>query len=113
MITVDVIYAENKKRGFVVSGHAEYAEPGMDIVCAGVSTLVFTTINSLDEFLSFKMNVSVDEDEGVISCIFEEELDEKSSLLINSMLYGLRDIQLNYGEQFLRVNDQEVIKWLS
>ena len=28
-----------------VSGHAEYAPKGHDIVCAGVSTLVYTLIN--------------------------------------------------------------------
>lgn len=30
-------------------GHAEYAEPGKDIVCAAVSILVFTLIESIDE----------------------------------------------------------------
>ncbi|MGB9791440.1 MAG: ribosomal-processing cysteine protease Prp [Thermacetogeniaceae bacterium] len=38
--------------GFKVKGHAGYAKRGEDIVCAGVSALVLTTIQSLDRFLS-------------------------------------------------------------
>ena len=32
--------------GFRMTGHAEYAEYGSDIVCAAVSVLVINTINS-------------------------------------------------------------------
>lgn len=34
---------------FIVGGHAEYAEKGKDIVCAGVSTLVNTLANIVRE----------------------------------------------------------------
>lgn len=111
MITVDVIFDENhNRRGFVVSGHAEYADNGYDIVCAGVSVLVFTCINSLEKLLGFKMNTGVDEESGLISCIFEEDLSEKAALLVDSMLIGLRDIEKDYGNRYLKVNDQEVSK---
>lgn len=109
MITVDVIYNDdNLKQGFVVSGHAEYAEQGEDIVCAGVSALVFTTINSLDSLLQSDINLSVDEETGLISCIFKSEPTEKEELLINSLILGLLDIEKNYGNKFLTVNVQEV-----
>lgn len=111
MITVDVIFDDNhNKRGFVVSGHAEYAENGYDIVCAGVSALTFTCINSMDELLGIDMNVSVDEESGLISCIFNNVMSEKALLLFESMLIGLRDIEENYGNRYLIVNDQEVSK---
>lgn len=34
---------------FYVTGHADYAERGKDIVCAAVSALTFTLYNSLQE----------------------------------------------------------------
>ena len=36
--------------GFRMTGHAEYAEYGSDIVCAAVSVLVINTINSVEIF---------------------------------------------------------------
>lgn len=112
MITVDVIYDDsNIRRGFVVSGHAEYANPGEDIVCAGVSALTFTTLNALDALVNADMDVNMDEDDNSISCIFNGTIDEKSNLLIDAMLMGLKDIESNYGNKFLTVNVQEVEKW--
>lgn len=35
--------------GVHVNGHAEYAESGLDIVCAGVSALVIAIANGLEE----------------------------------------------------------------
>lgn len=31
-------------------GHADFAENGKDIVCAGASTLLYTLANTLEEF---------------------------------------------------------------
>lgn len=109
MITVDVIYDENNnKQGFVVSGHAEYADAGEDIVCAAVSALVFTTINSLDELLNSDINLSVDDETGLISAIFRNPISHDEELLFNSMLLGLLDIEKNYGDKFLKVKVSEV-----
>ena len=35
---------------FLLFGHAEYADAGEDIVCAGISVLVINTINALGMF---------------------------------------------------------------
>ena len=40
---------DNEITGFDFSGHAGFAESGNDIVCAAVSALVFTTVNSIDQ----------------------------------------------------------------
>ena len=50
MINVSLFEDSNKNVvGFEVSGHAEYADPGMDIVCSAVSALTITVINSVEE----------------------------------------------------------------
>ena len=49
MIHVTIFCNEDKECvGFQTEGHAEYAEPGEDIICAAVSILVINTINSIE-----------------------------------------------------------------
>ena len=47
--------------GFRMTGHAEYAEYGSDIVCAAVSVLVINTINSVEKFTDDEFNSAVHE----------------------------------------------------
>ena len=35
--------------GFVMEGHAGYADPGEDIVCAAVSSVAYMTANTITE----------------------------------------------------------------
>lgn len=39
---------DRKSQTLTVKGHSGYAEKGKDIVCAGVSTLVYMLVNSCD-----------------------------------------------------------------
>lgn len=43
-----MIKIKKLENGVTIRGHAGYAEPGKDIVCAAVSTLVATFINVYD-----------------------------------------------------------------
>ncbi len=47
MIHITIKKKDNKYHYIKVEGHAEYAEPGFDIVCASVSCICITTINAL------------------------------------------------------------------
>ncbi len=51
-------------------GHAGYAEEGQDIVCAAVSALIITTVNSLEKFTDDKFDVQ--EKDGFVSIHFTE-----------------------------------------
>lgn len=55
-------------QGFTCSGHAGYAAYGEDIVCAAVSALVINTINSLEEITGEEMEVTAEENSGLIRC---------------------------------------------
>lgn len=46
--------------GFVISGHAG-GRFGQDIVCAGVSSAVMLTINTMTDFLHCRCSVRIDE----------------------------------------------------
>ena len=47
MITVNVKKKDDVVNYIKISGHAEYAEEGFDIVCASVSSIAITTVNAL------------------------------------------------------------------
>ena len=90
-------------------GHADYAKKGQpDILCAAISALVIGTINSLEELAGERMTVKTDEATGFIRCNFESSLQEKSSFLLDSMVFSLENLSREYGAEYLQVNYEEV-----
>ena len=78
-----------------ISGHADYAEEGFDIVCASVSSIAITTVNAL---------ISIDED-----CLVYSEADglleigilrhdEVIDKLIDNMISLLTQLSLDYKD---------------
>ena len=57
MITIKVRKKNGSYEEFISKGHAGYAEAGQDIVCAAVSALIITTVNSLEKFTDDKFDV--------------------------------------------------------
>ncbi len=57
MITAEFYYKQSKLCGFMIKGHAGYAENGNDIVCASVSSAVQLVCNIITE--SFKVNADI------------------------------------------------------
>ena len=94
--------------GFNLIGHAEYGDIGEDIVCAGISILAINTINSLEKLASVQPSLTINEEEGLMDCRFFGQGNEKSALLIDSMILGLKGIRKQYGEQYLDLTFEEV-----
>ncbi len=90
MIAVSV-----RKGGIEISGHANYAEAGKDIVCAGVTALVQTLIGSLK-------NLTRDEIEYEISPgradIYYGDPSEEGKLLVDAFFIGICMIADEYPE---------------
>jgi len=84
------------ERGFEADSHSGFAEKGKDIVCAAVSILTFTTINSIEGLTDDHPEVTVDEEQCVIRCLFPEEPGEKSRLLLKSYEIGIKSITEEY-----------------
>jgi hypothetical protein len=78
-------------------GHAGFDQSGRDIVCAAISILVINTINSIEELAAEKIIVDADEKAGTIECHFPNEINEKATLLMDSMVLGLKGIEHDYG----------------
>ncbi len=94
-------------------GHAEYAKKRLfgkepDILCAAISTLVISTMNSLEELAGEKLTVVSNEETGFIKCDFDGILQPKSVFLMDSMVFSLENLSKKYGEQYLQVKFEEV-----
>ena len=94
MIKIKTIYNDGKLSDIKVTGHANFADYGKDIVCASVSSIVITSVNLAleidEESISYEQSdglieVTINKDTEVINKIFEnminmlKELEEEYS----------------------------------
>ena len=106
---IHVTIFQNKYKecvGFQTEGHAEYADPGQDIVCAAASILVINTINAIEEFTEDAF--TCDCKDGMIeSWEFTSDVSAGTDLLMDALMLGLRNIVKSYGTDYLQVADTE------
>ena len=109
MICVTIVQTKDKQiRAFQVSGHAGFAESGQDIVCSAVSALTITTINALEVYTSQPFEVDQDEEDGIITANFLDDLSHDAELLMKSLILGLRSIENEYNNEYIHVEFREV-----
>ena len=109
MICVKVYKTSDETvRKFELLGHAQFAEPGEDVVCAAVSALVLNTINSIESFTDERYVTECDEETGHILYEFREKPGPEAVLLVRSMLLGLQMIEESYGNDYINILSEEV-----
>lgn len=108
MTTVLIKKTDDGYKGFTCTGHAGYAESGSDIVCSAVSVLVINTINAMEAFANERMEVIAGEEDGVIDVTFVNPVNEKTKLLMDTMVLGLESIEKQYRKKYLRLKFEEV-----
>lgn len=69
-----------------ISGHAGYAEPGKDIVCAGVTALTQTLIQSIENLTDDKIEYRISP--GKVEVEYRN-LSGKSKTLVDSFFVGI------------------------
>lgn len=107
MITITVKKRNSSYMEFVSKGHAGYAEAGQDIVCAAVSALIITTVNSLETFTEEKFQA--EEKDGFVSIRFRDLPNtDQGKLLMDSLILGLTEIEHSYNNRYLTVKVKEV-----
>ena len=96
MIKVSIILSGEVVNGLEVKGHANFAEHGKDLVCAGVSCIITGGFNALNK-------EDVEEiilEEGYAKVIVNPE--SKSVDVINVILIQLQTIQESYPK-FIKI----------
>ncbi len=87
-------------QGFSSRGHAGYADPGEDIVCAAVSAITVGAVNSIESLTGVVMKSKMKD--GFLSArlrnVSEDAPHEKIQLLLESMQVMLVTIEESYGE---------------
>ena len=94
MVRVCVVSKNEAIKKITVNGHAGSARKGEDLVCAGVSSIVFGTLNALDKLALKSVNLQVSQ-QIVIEVL--NLLDEKCQLILQTMLIQLATIEEQYS----------------
>ncbi len=90
---IKVIYKNNN---ITISGHAGYKYAGEDIVCASVSSIVYTTINGILNINDKALKVTDNKEVFNIDILESDNITEK---LIKSMLDLLKELQRQYPDK--------------
>lgn len=101
MIIVTILrHSDNAIAGFEISGHAQYAKHGEDIVCAGVSAVTVGTVNSIEELTGVVMDSEMKHGflDAHLPSHVEPEAQEQVQLLLASMVVMLTSIECSYGK---------------
>ena len=106
MIKVKVVREGERVHSFSLSGHADFARKGQDIVCAGVSAVAFGSVNAILSLTNVKPKIDqAGKEGGYLEVTFPvTEEDEKVQLLIQAMLVSLQTIERDYGKYMKIIN---------
>ena len=96
MIKVNITGKNDK---IEILGHAMYDDFGKDIVCAGVSSIVITTINGILTFNKDFLKYEVGKDKFTIEILTHNEIVDN---LINNMINMLEELKEQY-EKYIEI----------
>ncbi|MDY5576300.1 MAG: ribosomal-processing cysteine protease Prp [Lachnospiraceae bacterium] len=99
--------SEGNYKGFSLLGHAGYDEAGKDIVCASVSILAISTVNSIEQITKDDIQYYTDEETGCLTCSFPGKINKGSKLLIDSFLFNLKQLRKDY-KKYIKISIKEV-----
>lgn len=102
MIKINVKRNNDAIYQVTIKGHANYDEFGKDIVCAAVSTMAITTVNSI---ISLDESIECVEKSGMldIKVIKDTEINNK---LLNNMINMLEELKKQYPKN-IEIRNEE------
>lgn len=81
-----------------ISGHAGFDTLGKDIVCASVSSIIYTTVNGILNINSKSINFSDNDEYMEINIISNDDVTQK---LINNMMDLLSELESKYPDNIM------------
>lgn len=94
MVKVKVVSKEELIQKIEIKGHANSGVIGQDLVCAGVSSITFGTLNALNEMT--KESVELIVDKSIIIKV-KNILDERCQIILQTMMIQLATIEEQYS----------------
>lgn len=85
-----MIRVHKQNNELCVFGHADYDVRGRDIVCAGVSTLIYTLAESLEVLTDAEIEYM---DDGKAVAIKWNALTKEVKLLVDAFFIGIKALQ--------------------
>ena len=95
MVKADFYRKNGMYCGFIISGHAG-GQYGQDIVCAGVSSAVMLTVNTVTDFYLSDADVKIKENKVGLK-LNDPQKDNNSRALIFSLENHLKLLAEEYG----------------
>jgi uncharacterized protein YsxB (DUF464 family) len=100
MTTVTVRYKDNRVVSLEASGHAKFKPRGSDIVCAAVSALMQTAVNSLEVVAGIQPIFEADAKSADMYVELPRDLNEdqasKAEIIFQTVITGLQGIADGY-----------------
>ena len=93
---IEITYGSREPPSLHIRGHSGYSTQGTDIVCASVSALFLTLVNSLNEYTNDLIQARTEPGDGAI--IWRGHCSKSARLLLDSCLLGLRDVAEQYPD---------------
>ena len=109
MINITIHKTDNVFDGFVIEGHSGYAASGYDIVCASVSILSYTALNSINlvaGISSEDMVYSVEEETGFLK-LKTLKNNDKTDVIYRNFLVGIELLLEDYSN-YITLKFEEV-----
>lgn len=106
MIHVIIRRDSNRIQSFEMSGHADYAEHGKDLVCAGASAVSFGAVNAVMQLTKVEPIIDQGRDGGYLQVSFPNTYqDDEVQLIIEAMIVALETIAFDYSEHIKITNE--------
>ncbi|MCZ2258405.1 ribosomal-processing cysteine protease Prp [Sporosarcina sp. G11-34] len=85
---------------FEMTGHADFAEHGKDLVCAGASAVSFGAVNAIISLTGKTPKIRQGSDGGYLSISLPQspEDDHDIQLIVKAMIVSLQTIEHDYGQ---------------
>ncbi|MDD3048454.1 MAG: ribosomal-processing cysteine protease Prp [Bacilli bacterium] len=102
MININIHKENNNIKKIIIIGHSNYDVAGKDIVCAGVSSTVLTTVNAIISIN--EQAISYEEKKDLVTIIINIH-DEVIDKLLNNMLKMLESLEKDYTK-YIKINKE-------
>lgn len=86
---------DNAIKYLKLSGHAMFDEEGKDIVCAGVSAVIFAGLNTIENLKGFKVEIK---DKSSICVETISKVNTHDKVVLDVVFNGLKSIEEEYSK---------------